>query len=111
MKAAQKPKPTATILVGKWTTRILFSLKERPYRHGQLRRRLGNVSQRMLTRTLRNLESTGLIARRVNGSKPIAVEYSLTKLGRGLIVPLSDMCRWVKKNRKDVRVNVRLPGA
>ena len=43
-------------------TQDLFSLKRRPYRHGQLRRHLGSISQRMLTRTLRNLESTGLIS-------------------------------------------------
>jgi DNA-binding HxlR family transcriptional regulator len=42
----------------------------------------------MLTRTLRNLESTGLILRRVTGSKPIAVEYSLSKLGSTIIAPL-----------------------
>jgi hypothetical protein len=41
----------------------------------ELRRHLGNISQRMLTRTLRNLESTGLSARRVTRSKPLAVEY------------------------------------
>jgi DNA-binding HxlR family transcriptional regulator len=54
----------SSIFIGKWTPKILFSLRHRPYRHGQLRRRLGSVSQRMLTRSLRNLESAGLIARR-----------------------------------------------
>ncbi len=74
--------------IGRWTPKILFSLKEGPYRHGQLRRHIGSVSRRMLTRTLRNLESTGLIARRVTRSKAIAVEHSLTQLGRTLIAPL-----------------------
>ena len=67
------------IFIGRWTGQILFSLRERPRRYGELRRHLGRVSQRMLTRTLRNLESTGLVARRVIASKAIAVEYSLTQ--------------------------------
>ena len=59
-----------------------------PIAYGQLRCRLGSVSQRMLTRMLRNLESSGLIARRVTTSKSIAVEYSLTKPGRTFIAPV-----------------------
>ena len=98
----------SSIFIGRWTPKILFSLRDRPYRHGQLRRHLGSVSQRMLTRTLRNLESAGLIARRVTQSKAIAVEYSLTQLGRTIIVPLRGMCRWAKRYRKDVSADVRL---
>ena len=106
MKATQGTAPP--IFIGRWTPRILFSLSERPYRHGQLRRHLGTVSQRMLTRTLRNLEYAGLIARRVTGSKPIAVEYSLTQLGRTLVTPLGGMCRWAKRHRRRVSAEVRL---
>ena len=98
----------SSIFIGRWTPKILFSLRDRPYRHGQLRRQLGSVSQRMLTRTLRNLESAGLIARRVTQSKAITVEYSLTKLGRTIIAPLRGMCRWAKRYRKDVSADVRL---
>jgi len=98
----------SSIFIGRWTPRILFSLRDRPYRHGQLRRQLGSVSQRMLTRTLRNLESAGLIARRVTQSKAIAVEYSLTQMGRTIIAPLRGMCRWAKRYRKDVSAEVRL---
>jgi DNA-binding HxlR family transcriptional regulator len=60
----------------------LFSLKEKPYRHAQLCRHLGSVPQRMLTRTLRNLESTGLIARHVRSLRGIAVEYFLDATGK-----------------------------
>src|SRR5438552_4002135 len=88
MNRTQESKVASSIFIGRWTPKVLFSLEERPYRHGQLRRRLGNVSQRMLTRTLRNLESAGLIARRVTQSKVIAVEYSLTQRGRTIIAPL-----------------------
>src|SRR6266478_7278802 len=91
MKTMQGSKMVPPIFIGRWTPRVLFSLKERPYRHGQLRRHIGSVSQRMLTRTLRNLESTGLITKRVTRSKAIAVEYYLTQLGRALITPLGGM--------------------
>jgi len=109
MKRMQKSKMVPLIFIGRWTPKVLFSLKERPYRHGQLRRHIGSVSQHMLTRTLRNLESTGLISRRVTRSKAIGVEYSLTQLGRTLIAPLGGMCRWAKRHRRHVSADVRLP--
>jgi len=111
MKAMQESKTVAAIFIGRWTPKVLFSLKEKPYRHGQLRRHVGSVSQRMLTRTLRNLESTGLIAKRVTRSKAIAVQYSLTRLGRTLIAPLRGMCRWAKRYRKGVTADVYLSQA
>ena len=108
MKTVQESKMPPSIFIGRWTPKILFSLKGRPCRHGELRRHLGSISQRMLTRTLRNLESRGLIARRVTRSKAIAVEYSLTQLGRTLIAPLGGMCRWAKRHRRDMSADVRL---
>ena len=96
-----------TLFIGKWTVKIMYSLKKRPQRHGQLRRGLGNISQRMLTRTLRNLESAGLIARKVTRSKPIAVEYSLTKLGRTFIIPLGGICRWANRHNKELSAIAR----
>ena len=98
----------SSILIGRWTPKVLFSLDERPYPYGRLRRRLGGVSQRMPTKTLRSLESTGLIERRVTGSKRIAVEYSLTRLGRTIIVPLGGMCHWAKRHRRNVTAEVAL---
>jgi DNA-binding HxlR family transcriptional regulator len=109
MKMEQGSKTAPSIFIGRWTPRILFSLKERPHRHGELRRHLGSISQRMLTRTLRGLESTGLIARRVTISRAIAVEYSLTRLGKTIIAPLSAMCRWARRYGKDVSADVHVP--
>jgi DNA-binding HxlR family transcriptional regulator len=107
----QNSKTFPPIFIGRWTPKILFLLKVRPYRHGQLRRHLGSVSQRMLTRTLRNLESTRLIARRVTRSKTIAVEYSLTGQGRTLIAPLKGMCRWSRRHGRQVTAGVHLKEA
>jgi DNA-binding HxlR family transcriptional regulator len=108
MKTEQGSKTAPSLYIGRWTPKVLFSLKERPYRHGRLRRRIGSISQRILTRTLRNLESTGSIIRRVTGTNAIAVEYSLTRLGRTLIDPLKGMCRWSRRQGRRVRAEVRL---
>jgi DNA-binding HxlR family transcriptional regulator len=97
MKTIQGSKMMTPIFIGRWTPTILFSLQERPYRHGELRRRLQGVSQRMLTRTLRSLESSGLIARSATTAKPLAVEYSLTQPGKTIIAALRGMCRWAKR--------------
>jgi DNA-binding HxlR family transcriptional regulator len=106
MNTAQGSKMASSIFIGRWTPKILFSLRDGPYRHGQLRRQLGTVSQRMLTRTLRNLESVGLIDRRMTQSRTITVEYSLTNLGRTIIAPLGGMCRWAKRHRRKVTADV-----
>lgn len=91
-KMVQRSETVPPIIIGRWTPKVLFSLKERPHRYEQLRRHLGSVSQRMLTRTLRNLESTGLIARQVTRSNNIAVEYSLTQLGRTFDYLMAAIC-------------------
>jgi DNA-binding HxlR family transcriptional regulator len=109
MNTTQRSRMASSIFIGRWTPKILFSLRDRPYRHGELRRQLGSVSQRMLTRTLRDLESTGLVARRVTRSKAIAVEYSLTELGRTIIAPLRGMCRWAKRYLREVSADVYFP--
>lgn len=102
----QEANNLASIFIGRWTPKILFSLKEKPCRHGELRRSLRGVSQRMLTRTLRSLESAGLVAKRVTRSNVVAVEYSLTHLGNTMITPLRGMCRWAKRYRMTVCADV-----
>lgn len=99
---------TPTLFIGKWTVRILFLLEERTYRHAQLRRRLGAISQRMLTRTLRNLESTGFISRQVTQSRSVTVSYSLTELGRSFMVPVKSVCHWIDRNRTGLRATIDL---
>jgi DNA-binding HxlR family transcriptional regulator len=99
---------TPTLFIGKWTIRVIFLLREGPQRHAQLRRRLGPISQRMLTRTLRSLESTRLISREVTRSRSVTVSYSLTKLGRSFIVPVNSVCRWIDRNRTGLRATIDL---
>ncbi len=108
MNPVCKSKTVSTFFIGKWTIKIVFLLRQKPHRHGQLRRRLRGVSQRMLTRTLRSLESAGLIARNVTKSRYLAVEYSLTNLGKTFFVPLKGICRWANLHRKQLSAVVRL---
>ncbi|WP_253913411.1 helix-turn-helix domain-containing protein [Pseudoruegeria sp. HB172150] len=82
----------------KWTVLIVSYLGNGPMRFNALRREIGNISQKMLTTTLRNLERDGFVLRTVTPSRPPAVEYELTQLGRCLLVPVSGLARWTLEN-------------
>ena len=76
---------TLALVGGKWKPLILYYLTQRMYRFGELMRQLPNVTQRMLTRQLRELEADGLVHREVYAQVPPRVEYSLTPLGTSLV--------------------------
>jgi DNA-binding HxlR family transcriptional regulator len=78
----------------KWSTLIIITLAEQPLRFGQLRRTIPDISQRMLTQTLRDLQRDGLISRHVFPTQPPSVEYRLTEMGRSLLEPLGALVRW-----------------
>ncbi|MEQ1489624.1 MAG: helix-turn-helix domain-containing protein [Terricaulis sp.] len=86
----------------KWTTLIIMLLDESPARFNALRRAIPDISQRMLTQTLRNLQRDGLVARRVYPTVPPAVEYSLTPLGRSLLGPINVLAQWANENMAEV---------
>jgi len=79
---------------GKWSTLLLEVLAAEPRRFGELRRMLPDISQRMLTQTLRDLQRDGYIEREVFPTTPPSVEYRLSPLGRSLLVPLSALVDW-----------------
>lgn len=87
----------------KWSTLIVIELANRPYRFGELRRTLKDISQRMLTQSLRNLQESGLVHREVFPTNPPSVEYSLTPLGRSFLVPLVALVRWADENHPTIR--------
>jgi len=80
----------------KWSTLMLLSLSEKPYRFGELRRLIPDISQRMLTQTLRDLQRNGLVLRTVFPTQPPSVEYRLTPLGESLLDPLQALVRWTE---------------
>jgi DNA-binding HxlR family transcriptional regulator len=87
----------------KWSTLLVLTLAERPHRFGELRRAVPDISQRMLTQTLRELQCDGLISRKVHPTTPPSVEYALTPLGRSLLEPLFHLIRWADDNHAAIR--------
>ena len=78
----------------KWTVLVVVLLGRRPMRFNELQRAIEAISQRMLTRTLRNLERDGLVRRTVYATVPPTVDYRLTDLGASLLPPLSALADW-----------------
>lgn len=93
---------TLELISDKWVTAIIYVLSQGTKRYGQLHREIGDVSQRMLTRTLRELERDGLVKRTVYPTNPPTVEYSLTSLGETLVEPLRLLCQWSKDHFHEV---------
>ena len=85
---------TLELISDKWVTAIVYVLSSGKRRYGELHQEIGSVSQRMLTRTLRNMERDGLVRREELTAPSLAVEYSLTPLGETLIEPLRLLCQW-----------------
>ncbi len=81
-------------VAAKWTSLILLELESGPKRFNALGRAMPDVSKRMLTQSLRNLERDGLVNREVFDTKPPSVAYSLTDLGSSFMVPLHQMISW-----------------
>lgn len=96
---------TIEAIGGRWKVLIIHHLLEGTQRFGELTRLLAGVSARTLTRQLRELEASGLIARRVHLQIPPKVEYSLTPLGRSLRPVLLAMHAWGASFERHSRLN------
>jgi DNA-binding HxlR family transcriptional regulator len=87
----------------KWTLLVIDALDgKREVRFSRLRDRIGGVSQRMLTKTLRQLERDGLVTRRVHAEVPPRVDYELTPLGESLGKSVCGVWTWVEAHMRDV---------
>ncbi|WP_160005538.1 helix-turn-helix domain-containing protein [Rhizobium sp. 18055] len=89
---------TLSFLDGKWKGVILFHLVSGTLRFNELRRKLPAVTQRMLTKQLRELEESGLVSRTVFPVVPPRVEYALTPLGQTLKPVISALAAWGEEN-------------
>lgn len=83
------------LLASKWVLLLFPLLDKGPRRNAELLRLIGGVSQKMLTETLRDLESHGLVARHDYQTVPPKVDYRLTNLGKSLARAVSVLDRWV----------------
>lgn len=84
------------LIASKWAMLIISALDEGPMRNAALMRRLGDVSQKMLTQTLKDLERNGIVIREDKKTVPPHVEYSLSAVGRSLSETLLVLDRWAE---------------
>ena len=87
-----------SLIDGKWKAVILYHLQDGPVRFNELRRRSGEVTQRMLTNQLRELEADGLIEREVFPQVPPRVEYRLSGRGHSLTPIITALKDWGDAN-------------
>ena len=89
---------TLTLIGDKWKVLILRDLRPGTKRFGELKRSVGNVSQKVLTVQLRAMEESGLVHREVYAEVPPRVEYSLTDRARSFIPLVENMIAWAQDN-------------
>ena len=92
---------TLTLIGDKWKVLILRDLMPGTKRFGELKKSIGNVSQKVLTAQLRAMEENGLVQRDVYAEVPPRVEYSLTELGKSLKPILDSMWAWGEEYKKN----------
>lgn len=98
----------------RWTLLIVRELGQGPLRFSSLKRRMGSISQKMLTSTLRNLERDGLVSRTVTPTRPPQVEYALTVMGHDLFKPIAALAEWTWEHADAIdraRARFDAPGA
>ena len=93
---------TLLLINNKWKIRIIGSLLNGTRRFNEIRRILEDISQKVLTQNLREMEKDGLVNRKVYPEIPLKVEYSLTKLGYSLKPILDEMVEWGIKYEKNL---------
>jgi DNA-binding HxlR family transcriptional regulator len=86
----------------KWTLLVVRALGHGPLRFNALRREMGEISQKVLASTLRDLEENGFVTRTVTPVTPPKVEYELTDLGRDLLNPVQALADWVIANSAQI---------
>jgi DNA-binding HxlR family transcriptional regulator len=93
---------TLDLIADKWTVLIIYALADGTKRYNELSKLIEGVTPKMLTQTLRQMETSGIIYRTVYPVSPPKVEYTLTTLGETLIVPLTALCRWSEDHASEV---------
>jgi DNA-binding HxlR family transcriptional regulator len=91
-------------VLDKWSLSILAVLYDGPLRFNELRREIPEITQKSLAQTLKRLERNGIIDRAVLDTRPFAVEYSITALGRTLEEPILALAQWATDQSEYVQL-------
>ncbi len=89
-------------VTGKWQMLIVLALEDGTLRFGELKRAVGDITQRVLTENLRSLERDGYLTRDVDAGPPVAVRYTLTDIGQELLPLLKALTGWAASRHSDV---------
>ena len=101
-KALQPVQDALYVLNGKWKLPILISLSFGPKRFGEIARDIHRITDRMLSKELRELEANLLIKRTVHDSVPVVVEYAQTEYGKTLDDVIEALHTWGRQHRKRI---------
>ncbi|MDP4502018.1 winged helix-turn-helix transcriptional regulator [Nonomuraea turcica] len=93
---------TLNLVADTWSVVVVFGLGRGPLRYTELRDRIGGISNKMLTQTLRKLERGNLVERRTLRTAPAGVEYRLSPLGESLLGPVSVLARWAEEHAAEL---------
>lgn len=85
---------TMKFLGGKWKTVVLWYLRNRTMRFGELKKQIPEITEKMLSIQLKSLAEDGLVVRRVYPEVPLRVEYSLTEFGKSVVPVLESIAKW-----------------
>lgn len=85
---------TMDYIGGKWKTVVLWYLRNKTMRFGELKKQIPDITEKMLSLQLKKLEEDGLVQREVFAEVPLRVEYSLTEFGKTLIPVLEAVAKW-----------------
>lgn len=102
MRMLQPVTDALYVLNGKWKLPILISLSFGVRRFGEIAKDIPRITDRMLSKELRELEANLLVKRMVYDSKPVVVEYSLTEYGRSLDDVIEALQKWGMQHRKKI---------
>ncbi|MEM9726182.1 MAG: helix-turn-helix domain-containing protein [Pseudomonadota bacterium] len=90
-------------VTGKWRMLIILALEDGPLRFGEVKRAIGDVTQRVLSENLRGLQRDGYLSRSVEPGPPVAVSYALTPLGQELLEALKPLVFWSHRRMGSVK--------
>lgn len=98
--------PIRTVLskvTGKWQIVLLLTLEPGPLRFGELKRAVGDITQRVLTENLRTLQRDGYLTRTVYEGPPVAVSYELTAQGKSIVAMMWPLVDWANANMEPIK--------